>query len=174
MAKMYVMCGLSGSGKTTYAREVAANNGLFYLGIDEFYEWYNGNECIRENTFEVWIEFYQAIHRAELDGKDILVDIDAPTYVDRTQMLDWFPWFDEYHLICVTAPERLRRANNSGRTRRIPEKEMDKMLDRWEYPHDDFEDSRWKTILCVHNWNNIQYGFGLERGSWKNENLRSN
>ena len=169
MAKMYVMCGLSGSGKTTYAREFAADNNLFYLGIDEFYEWYNGDECIHENTFEVWIEFYQAIHRAEKKGMDILVDIDAPTYVDRTQILDWFPNFDEYHLICVTAPERLRRANNSSRTRRIPEEEMNRMLERWEYPRDEFEDYRWNTIFIVHNMDNILAEFTLERFEYVEE-----
>ena len=166
---MYVMCGLSGSGKTTYAREFAADNNLFYLGIDEFYEWYNGDECIHENTFEVWIEFYQAIHRAEKKGMDILVDIDAPTYVDRTQILDWFPNFDEYHLICVTAPERLRRANNSSRTRRIPEEEMNRMLERWEYPRDEFEDYRWNTIFIVHNMDNILAEFTLERFEYVEE-----
>lgn len=163
MAKMYVMCGLSGSGKTTYARKFAKDNNLFYLGIDEFYEWYNGNECIHENAFEVWIEFYQAIHRAEQNGVNILIDIDAPTFVDRTQILDWFPGFKQYHLICVTAPERLRRANNSGRTRRIPEDEMDRMLERWEYPNATFEDVRWNTIREVHNIDNIIADFTWER-----------
>lgn len=164
MAKMYVMCGLSGSGKTTYAREFAADNNLFYLGIDEFYEWYNGDECNRANTFEVWIEFYQAIHRAEHNGVDVMIDIDAPTFVDRTQMLDWFPGFDEYHLICVTASERIRRANNSCRRRRVPEDEMDRMLERFEFPRNEFEDARWKTIFEAHNLDNVLVEFRWERG----------
>ena len=166
MAKMYMMCGLSGCGKTSYAKEFAADNNLFYLGIDEFYEWYNGDECICDNTFEVWIEFYQAIHRAEQSGVDIMIDIDAPTFVDRTQMMDWFPGFDEYHLICMTAPERIRRANNSGRRRRVPEDEMDRMLERFEYPRNEFEDSRWKDILVVNNIDNILADFILERYAW--------
>jgi predicted kinase len=160
---MYMMCGLSGCGKTSYAKEFSKDNNLFYLGIDEFYEWYNGDECIRDNTFEVWIEFYQAIHRAEQNGVDIIIDIDAPTFVDRTQMLDWFPGFDEYHLICKTAPERLRRANNSSRTRRVPEDEMDRMLERFEYPRSEFEDARWNTILVINNNDNVLADFILER-----------
>ena len=154
MAKMYMMCGLSGCGKTTYAKSFAESNNLFYLGIDEFYEWYNGDECIHENGFEVWIEFYQAIHRAEQNNVDILIDIDAPTFVDRTQMLDWFHGFDEYHLICVTADEKLRRLNNNSRTRKVPAAEMDNMLFRWEYPFHWKEDGRWDTILEVKNVNN--------------------
>ena len=37
MAKMYLMSGLSGSGKTTYARKFAADNDLLYLNVDDFY-----------------------------------------------------------------------------------------------------------------------------------------
>ena len=36
MAKMVLMCGCSGSGKTTFAKKYAEENNLLYLGIDEF------------------------------------------------------------------------------------------------------------------------------------------
>ena len=40
MAKMYLMCGLSGAGKTTFAKKFAEENDLIYLSIDDFYKDY--------------------------------------------------------------------------------------------------------------------------------------
>lgn len=34
---MYLMTGISGSGKTTFARDFALKNNLRYLNIDNFY-----------------------------------------------------------------------------------------------------------------------------------------
>ena len=157
MGQMYLMCGLSGSGKTTYAKKFAKNNHLFYLGIDEFYEWYNGDDSIRENTFEIWIEFFQAIHRAEQDGKDVLIDTNAPTYVDRVQILDWFPDFEKHHLIWVDASEELRFMNNRHRGRVIPDDVMHKMYWKFQPPIAKNEDERWSSITKVTNKNNGYY-----------------
>ena len=37
---MYLMCGCSGAGKTTYSKKFAKENNLKYLGIDDFYKSY--------------------------------------------------------------------------------------------------------------------------------------
>lgn len=79
MAKMYLMCGLSGVGKTTFAKKFAEENNLVYLGIDEEYARINGDECIHENTFRVWISFYEKIHSLEVAGIDCIVDTNAIT-----------------------------------------------------------------------------------------------
>lgn len=161
MAKMYLMCGLSGVGKTTFAKELAEIDNLLYLGIDEFYAKINGDECIHENTFEVWIEFYKAIHEAEINNVDCVVDTNAVTLCHRTQFLDWFPTF-EHHLIFVDASETLRWENNKRRRRVIPNDVMSKMYRDSELPERydedgfecDTEDDRWKTITYIKNNNN--------------------
>lgn len=132
MAKMYLMCGLSGVGKTTFAKKFAEENNLLYLGVDDFYAKVNGDECIHENTFEVWIEYYKAIHEAEVNNIDCIVDTNAITRCHRQQFLEWFPTF-EHHLIFIRADEKLRYANNKSRRRVIPDEVMLKMSINFEY-----------------------------------------
>ena len=153
MAKMYLMCGLSGVGKTTYAKKFAEENNLFYLGIDDVYAEVNGDECIHENQFKVWITFYEKIHSLEVAGIDCVIDTNAITVCHRTQFLDWFPTFEHY-LIYIRASEELRHINNRSRRRVIPENVMTQMANTLQEPVNRSEDCRWKSIVCIENYMN--------------------
>ena len=133
MPKMYLMCGCSGSGKTTFSKQFAKDHDLLYLGCDDFYKKVNGDECLHINSFEVWIEFFKAIHEAEINGVDCIVDTNALTRVHRAQFIEWFPTF-EHHLIYIHASPELRKKNNKSRRRQVPDDDMDKMTRRLEIP----------------------------------------
>lgn len=150
MPKMYLMCGCSGAGKTTYSKQFASDHNLLYLGIDDFYAKVNGDECIHTNKFEVWIEFYKAIHEAEVNGIDCIIDTNAITKTHRAQFIEWFPTF-EHHLIYISADEGLRKKNNKQRRRQVPDDVMDRMFAKLEAPYisEDF-----KTIAYIFNINN--------------------
>lgn len=152
MAKMYLMCGLSGVGKTTYAKQFAADNNLLYLGVDDFYAKVNGDECIHENQFEVWIEFFKVIHEAEVNEIDCIVDTNAITRCHREQFLEWFPTF-EHHLIFIQADEKLRYANNKSRRRIVPDEVMLKMYIDFEYLTFS-EKLYWDSIIMIRNKDN--------------------
>jgi len=126
MAKMYLVMGASGAGKTTFAKDFAKRSNLLYLAPDNFYALINGDECIRTNKFEVWISLFQAIHVAELAGRDCIIDTNALSINDRDQFLGWFPTF-EHHLIYIEADEELRKSNNRQRVRQVPDTEIEKM-----------------------------------------------
>lgn len=151
MSKMYLMCGLSGSGKTTYSKMIADKMNLRYLGIDDFYAHINGDECIRENKFNVWIEFWKAIHDAEINNIDCVVDTNALTAHQRKEFIEWFPTF-EHHLVYVFTDEIQRYANNKLRRRQVPDDVMDQMSKRLEVPNKQV-DSDWKTITYIMNNN---------------------
>ena len=150
MAKMYLMCGCSGAGKTTFAKAFAKKHNLQYLGIDDFYALINGDECIHTNTFEVWIEFYKAIHEAEMNNIDCIIDTNAITEVHRTQFLEWFPTF-EHHLIYIDTSPELRYKNNKSRRRQVPDDVMYKMKIRLQVPR---ITERFKTITIIRNIEN--------------------
>lgn len=152
MAKMYLMCGCSGAGKTTFAKAFAQNHNLKYLGIDEFYALINGDECLHTNTFEVWIEFYKAIHEAEINNIDCVIDTNAITRVHRAQFVEWFPTF-EHHLIYIEADSKLRKKNNLSRRRQVPDDVMDKMAAKLEVPFPRFDDG-FKSITFIENVDN--------------------
>ena len=149
MAKMYLMCGCSGAGKTTFSKAFAKENNLKYLGIDDFYALINGDECLHNNTFEVWIEFYKAIHEAEVNNIDCIVDTNAITKSHREQFLEWFPTF-EHHLIYIEAHEALRKKNNMSRRRQVPDDAMDRMTALLQKPINE----NFKTITYIFNLNN--------------------
>ena len=149
MAKMYLMCGCSGAGKTTFSKVFAKEHNLKYLGIDDFYALVNGDECLHINTFDVWIEFYKAIHEAEVNDIDVIIDTNAITKTHREQFIEWFPTF-EHHLIYIEASEALRKKNNMSRRRQVPDDVMDKMTALLEKPINE----SFKTLTYIFNLNN--------------------
>ena len=161
MGKMYLMCGLSGAGKTTFAKNFAKENDLCYLCIDDFYKEYSGGVYNEDTGFKVWIEFFKAIHQLEKTGRDILIDTNAPTFVKRQQFIDWFPSFDEYNLIYIAIDdEELRRRNNLSRGRVVPDEEMARMLYEFEEPFSvDVrggcrKEKGWTNLIAYKNVNN--------------------
>ena len=150
MAKMYLMCGCSGAGKTTFAKQFADEHNLKYLGVDDFYALVNGDECIHTNTFEVWIEFYKAIHEAEINKIDVIIDTNAITESHREQFLEWFPTF-EHHLIYIDTSPELRKKNNQSRRRQVPDDVMYKMNIKLQIPR---IAEHFQTITIIKNVNN--------------------
>lgn len=159
MAKMFLMCGHPGSGKSTYARQFAGCNHYRYLSIDDMYATFNGDPTSHENKFDVWMTFFRQIHAAEIAGQDIVVDTNAPTRADRYEFLNWFSDFDHY-LIWVNASEELCLKNNKRRSRVIPEDQMKKLFDIFEIPASSETRlsktrSDWKGIFEVKNEDNF-------------------
>lgn len=159
MAKMYLMCGLSGAGKTTFAKKFAEENNLIYLSIDDFYKEYGHGKYDEDTGFNVWIEFFKAIHIFEKYRANILIDTNAPTFVKRQQFIDWFPSFDEYNLIYIDIKdEELRKRNNASRGRIVPLDEMIRMRKEFEEPVDFFSLNEWKSRIYTcpeKRWDNI-------------------
>lgn len=149
----YLVCGLSGVGKTTFTKKFAEDNGLKYLGADEFYAKVNGDERIHTNKFEVWIELFKAIHECEQAGIDCVVDSNALSASGRDEFINWFPGFN-HHLIFIDADDKLRQANNDKRERRIPESIMMSMRGKLEHPVWNVMDKRWKSLTSIVNSDN--------------------
>lgn len=155
MSKMYLMTGVSGSGKTTFAKEFAQKNNLRCLNIDNFYYATFGDENTHEHEFDVWMMFYRAIEIASRDGADIIIDTNSPTISNRDEIYNWFGhMFSENYMIYIDAPGDLCFRNNSSRGRVIPKDEMMKMIRNYEGP-DRIETLKWDNIYIVHNNNNI-------------------
>ena len=150
--KLYMMCGISGCGKTTYAKKFAREHEVLYLNPDKFYELFNGDERRHYHEFEIWMALFRALHMAMKDGTSVIFDTNSPTYVGRSQILDWFPDF-EPHLIYIEASEELCRSNNAARRRVIPENEMHNMILAFQPPRVG-EDDRWQTMTFLQNIDN--------------------
>ena len=147
--KCYLVCGISGSGKTTFAKKYARDNGLRDFSPEDFYQITNGDAAIHTHSFDVWLMMLRAIHIAEQTGRSCVVDTNALTKVERSEFLLWFPDF-EFHMIYISAPREVYRQNNLNRARCIPEDVIQRMEAALEPPADG-EDSRWNTIVRYRN-----------------------
>lgn len=157
-AKMFLMCGHPGSGKSYFAKQFAEKNGFRYLAIDDTYAYFNGSPYSHDNKFQVWMTFFQQVHAAEEAGVDIVVDTNAPTIIDRAEFLNWFPSY-EHHLIWVDAMPELCLVNNQKRGRVIPKDQMKKIFGYFEQPvGDEFFSfsprAKWYSFSRVKNVNN--------------------
>ena len=152
-ARMILVSGCSGSGKTTLSKQYASVHNLRYLCPDDFYATINGDERIHQNKFDVWMCLYRAIHIAEQEQVDCIIDTNALTRVDRDQLLGWFPNF-EHHLIYVEASEDLRKKNNMLRLRHVPDEDMKRMSEIVEPPEWESMDKRWRSFLYINNVDN--------------------
>lgn len=153
MAKLILVSGCSAVGKTKFAKQFAARNEFLYLSPDNIYALLNGDERIHQNKFEVWMILFRAIHTAEQNGIDCVIDTNALSHLDRDQFLGWFPGF-EHHLVFIHASPEQRKLNNSIRVRQIPDAAMDAMTHAVEEPKWESLDRRWKSFVRINNVNN--------------------
>ena len=129
MAKFYLICGISGGGKSILtARILTKNPGLKIFDPDDYYRKVNGDECIHENFFPVWMNMWQDIHDCEIRGEDVLINSNALTVAQRNQFIEWFPTF-EHHMIWVISPKEKCIEGNEKRRRHVP---LDKLMSQWE------------------------------------------
>ena len=151
---MYLMTGVSGSGKTTFAKKFARENNLRYLNIDNFYLATFGDENTHEHEFDVWMMFYRAIEIASRDDVDIIIDTNSPTISNRDEIYNWFGhMFAENYMIYIYATADLCLKNNANRNRVIPKEELIKMYTDYEPPHEE-ECCKWDKIYEVYNIHN--------------------
>ena len=152
MAKLFLMTGPSGAGKTTLATQLADERGLRFLSIDDFYAAFFGSSSIHIHEDEVWEAFSLAIRAAMVDNIDVLIDTNSPSRADRDWFIERFPDF-EFHLVVVDAPRELCILNNSRRKRVIPADELEKIFARIE-PVTDDEIKNYITVEFYQNSDN--------------------
>lgn len=146
MPNMICLAGMPGVGKTTWARNFLKKNpGYRYFSPDLYYERINGDDCVRENTFEVWMAMFRDINTAMKQGKDVLIDTDNLTYHQRTQWPEWFP--DFYHtLVYFEEPFEVCVERMLQRRRKLPLSTMEAKRDRWETPTIGTDGKLWDHI----------------------------
>ena len=156
MANFYLVCGISGGGKTVLTERIVKKNPHLYIfDVDKYYERVNGDECIRANWFEVWQLLYKEMHEAELKGEDIILTTNALTVSQRTQFIEWFPTF-EHHMLWITSPYEKCVEGNQNRRRHVPDDKLKKDWYRMEFPN--ASEAHWETITHITNcWDNENY-----------------
>lgn len=156
MADFFLVCGMSGGGKTTLGKQLVKwNPNLLYFDVDEYYAIINGDECDRSHFFEVWIALYQDLHKAEIENRDVLLTTNALTMSQRQQFIEWFPSF-KHHMIWVKSPFPQCLEGNKNRRRQVPEHIMREQWETQETPTS--HENAWVSIAeVIPNWKTGEY-----------------
>ncbi len=146
-AKLFLVCGLPGSGKTTFAKRFATENGFAYLCIDDCYTEINGDELDHSNKFKVWQRFYYLINEYQENKVDVVVEAMSLDHYARHEFISWFPGFS-HHLILITNDFEECCRNVALRRRDISLEGMLELKDRCRYP-DINEQREWDSGIQV-------------------------
>ncbi len=156
MADFYLVCGISGGGKTVLSQRILKlNKNLTFFDVDKYYEKINGDECIRKNTFDVWSTLFKDMHDCEMRGENVLLTTNSLSASQRQQFIEWFPTF-KHHMLWVTAPKERCIEGNRLRRRHVPENVLLKQWEEMEFPN--ANERGWDTISQITNcWDNENY-----------------
>lgn len=150
MATFWLICGMSGAGKTTFAHQIFGppHNDTVLVDVDEYYKKINGDECDRSNSYKVWMAVYDKIHECEINDQDVALVTNALTVANREEFVEWFPTFN-HKMIFFLADLKDCKKYNAQRNRVIPEHLMDKYWNSMEIPNP--AEKGWTTIMLVVN-----------------------
>lgn len=135
--KLIIMCGLPGSGKTTYANIFTANRDVTHLSSDSIRKELYGDESIQGDCTEV----FSLMNSKTLDllnqGSDVIYDATNLTRKSRKATLDICPTFvrKECCIVWDDIEECIRK--DSQRDRTVGKEVIDRMAKSFQAPYYD-------------------------------------
>lgn len=165
--QLYVICGPSGAGKTSYATQLSKKiKDADYIPIDYLYRQSHINTAEKRKRFkfDIWIMFMKEIRRHELHNRSLIIETCCPTTTSKLQFIEWFPGF-EHHFIYIEASKQLCMRNNASRpTHKLTNEELFYNFRQNKFDPAAFKDPRWKSAIRLHNIGNKKYHIISQKG----------
>ena len=125
MANLYIMSGLPGSGKSTYALELSNGKGII-LSTDNIRETLTGSATNLSKDKDVWRVVYDTLDN-RLEDYDYIVDATNLSNKRRRTYLRYKNKFDKIILVYMDVPISIAKERNAHRDRVVPNKVIDCM-----------------------------------------------
>ena len=135
---LILLCGIPGSGKSTYAKNhIERNPNAIHLSSDAIRKELYGDENIQGNPGDVFSLMQKRTIEALNNGHDVLYDATNITRKDRQGIISVCPKFAkiECHIIWAPIEECIER--DSKRERTVGKEVIDRMLKRFQAPYYD-------------------------------------
>ena len=148
---LYVMCGLSGSGKSTIAAEIAnENHNIVIISSDTIREELTGDYENQEHNEEVFKVFHNRIRKNLESKKNVIADATNLTMKSRRTIMMKVNGLD-IHKVCVVIPKPFEQCKIDNRNRKhsVSDEVLDKQIRRFQVP---FMEEGWDEIQIVPNF----------------------
>ena len=118
MAIVYIMVGIPGAGKTTYAKEVLSD--CVYLGTDAIRKELFGKELTLKGRKKVYSHLcYRMLHMLS-KGRNVVIDCTNITQERRRRLLNLIPENHQCIAVHIDTPLLEALQNNRKRDRHVP------------------------------------------------------
>lgn len=136
--KLIILCGIPGSGKTTYAKQYIENNDkTIHLSSDAIRKELYGDESVQGNPGEVFSMMQKRAIGALNDGYNVLYDATNITRKDRSGIIGVCPKFVKIEAHIIWAPIEVCIRRDAERDRTVGKDVIDRMLKRFQAPYYD-------------------------------------
>ena len=152
---MYVLCGISGAGKSTWANTCAAvHDNYVVVSSDAIRKELYGDESVQKNPKEVFNIAYIRIKNCLELGYDVIFDATNLKARDRKNFLKWMDenveeevWRHTHKEIMVfECPLKNAIMHQQFRTRQVPSFVVERQYKQFERPT---EEEGWDRILYM-------------------------
>lgn len=134
--KLILLCGIPGSGKTTYAKKYS-QYGAIHISSDQIRKELYGDESIQGNPGEVFSLMQKRTLENLNNGVSVYYDATNVTRKDRAGIISMCPKFVyiECHIVWAPIEDCIKR--DTDRERTVGKEVIDKMLKRFQPPYYD-------------------------------------
>lgn len=143
--RLILLCGIPGSGKTTYAKTNAFKNDII-LSSDSIRKEFYGDESIQKNPVEVFTTMQKKAVEALNDGRTVWYDATNMTRKDRSCIINVCPKFAKIECHIIWAPIEICITRDAARERTVGKEVIDRMLKRFQAPYYDEGISKIKVV----------------------------
>ena len=142
--ELIILCGIPGSGKTTYAEK---NCLAFHLSSDAIRKELYGDENTQGNPAEVFALMQDRAIEALNNGYDVIYDATNITRKDRASIIAKCPKFVKIECHIIWAPIETCIERDAARERTVGKEVIDRMLKRFQAPYYDEGIDKIKVIF---------------------------
>lgn len=139
------MCGLSASGKTSYAKELAKEHNAIILSSDKIRECLFGDITDQKGNGLVFDTMHRAMTHLLKQERNIILDATHLTIKDRKKVLTLLKPFDvEKIAVLVLKDFEKCKIDNAYRINAVPNYVLDKQIRNFQIP---FKEEGWNSSL---------------------------
>lgn len=149
--RLIMLCGISGSGKTTYAKEyIAEHNNTTHLSSDAIRKELWGDESVQDNPVAVFELMQKRTIEALNEGQNVVYDSTALTRKDRASIISKLPKFVRVECHIIWAPIGTCIERDAARERTVGKDVIDRMLKKFQSPYYDENFDSIQVIMPDH------------------------